>query len=110
MIAEAGAVMKLVRVPGFVVSVNETAVWPSGITRLSGAGTSVASVVVKLTGTPPGTAGAPRETVAVTPAPGAALEGYSVNDDRDSAGLRFITNAICWNMGMVQFGHGIWIE
>jgi hypothetical protein len=106
-VADAGAAMNLVSVPGFVGSANETAVWPSGITRLSGAAATVASVVVKLTATPPEAAGAPRETVAVTVAPGVALEESRVNDARDSAGFGFITNATCRNIGTVQFGHRI---
>ena len=105
--AEAGAAMNLISVLGFVGSVNETAVWPSEITTPGGAGTSVASVVVKLTATPPAAAGAPSETVAVTAAPGATLEESRVKEASENAGFGFMTNATCRNTAMVQFGQGI---
>jgi hypothetical protein len=85
---------------------NETQICPSGTTPSTGAATNVLSLVVKLTDTPPATAGAPRVTVPVTLPPGAGLAESNVSDARDEDGVGFMRNQICCGGGVtLQVGH-----
>src|SRR5581483_5048671 len=98
-VAGAGAARKVV---AFDEMLNDTLACPSGTIKDAGAGTSVSLLLVKLTGVPPGGAGAINVTVPVALSPGAGFAGDIVNDASDRAGLaRKYRPSSCTNVGLL---------